>query len=208
VSAWKPRFGTCKNPPKANVLDHLEQLLQTRQRRELQIPEFRRAAVLVGVLDSPKPALILTRRTSTLSTHSGQIAFAGGSMDAFETPSQTALREAWEEIGLEPSLVRVLGLLDDVWTPAGFHVTPVLGVVSSGAQFSPNPAEVAQLLFVPLEDLAQIPVQYEHKILPASSRVPSFETRDRAVPHYLWGDVDIWGMTAFVIGDLLGLLEL
>jgi 8-oxo-dGTP pyrophosphatase MutT (NUDIX family) len=189
------------------VPDHLEPLLRTRQRRELEIPEFRRAAVLVAILDTPEPALILTQRTQNLSTHSGQIAFAGGSLDALETPTQAALREASEEIGLEPSLVRVLGLLDDVWTPAGFHVTPVLGVVSSHASFAPNPAEVKRLLLVPLIELAQLPVRFEQKTLPPQSRVPSFETRERAVPHYLWRDVDIWGMTAFVIQDLLGLLE-
>jgi 8-oxo-dGTP pyrophosphatase MutT (NUDIX family) len=188
------------------VFTDLEQQVQKRQRRELHLPEFRRAAVLVGILEQPEPALILTKRTSTLSTHSGQIAFAGGGLDALETPTQAALREAWEEIGLEPALVRVLGLLDDVWTPAGFHVTPVLGLVSSAAQFKPNPAEVERLLFVPLAELAALAVQFEHKTLPPSSRVPNFETRNRAVPHYLWREFDIWGMTAFVIGDLLGLL--
>jgi 8-oxo-dGTP pyrophosphatase MutT (NUDIX family) len=191
-----------------NMFEHLAQRLQTRQRRELEIPEFRRAAVLVAILNTPNPALILTKRTSSLSTHSGQIAFAGGGLDADETPTQAALREAWEEIGLEPSLVQVLGQMDDVWTPAGFHVTPVLGVVSSQAQFTPNHAEVERLLFVPLAELAQTKPHFEQKTLPPSSRVPSFETRHRAVPHYFWGDVDIWGMTAFVIGDLLGLLEL
>jgi 8-oxo-dGTP pyrophosphatase MutT (NUDIX family) len=189
------------------VLATLEQCLQARERRELEIPEFRRAAVLVAILDLPEPALILTKRTSTLSTHSGQIAFAGGGMDTPETPTQAALREAWEEIGLEPKLVQVLGLLDDVWTPAGFHVTPVVGVVSAGAQLKPNPAEVEQLLFVPLAELAQLTVQFEHKTLPPNSRVPGFETRERAVPHYLWREFDIWGMTAFVIGNLLDVLK-
>lgn len=190
------------------MIEALEKLLEQRQRRELIIPEFRRAAVLVAVVPQPVPSLILTKRTSTLSTHSGQIAFAGGSMEADETPTQAALREAWEEIGLEPSLVQVLGLLDDVWTPAGFHVTPVLGLVSSKAVLKPNPAEVAQILTVPLAELAAIGVQYEYKTLPPSSRIPSFETRERAVPHYLWQEHDIWGMTAFVIGDLLGLLKI
>jgi 8-oxo-dGTP pyrophosphatase MutT (NUDIX family) len=188
------------------VFAELEQHLQNRQRRELHIPEFRKAAVLVAILEQPEPVLILTKRTSTLSTHSGQIAFAGGSLDALETPTQAALREAWEEIGLEPQFVQVLGLLDDVWTPAGFHVTPVLALVSSQAEFKPNPAEVEALLFVPLDELASLTVQFVQKTLPPQSRVPSFETRDRLVPHYLWRDTDIWGMTAFVIGDLLGLL--
>jgi 8-oxo-dGTP pyrophosphatase MutT (NUDIX family) len=193
--------------PVSPMLARLEQRLQAHQRRELEIPGFRKAAVLVAILDLPEPCLILTQRTSTLSTHSGQIAFAGGGIDALENPTQAALREAWEEIGLELKLVRVLGLMNDVWTPAGFHVTPVVGIVSGNAHLTPNPAEVAQVLRVPLAELAQLTVQFEHKILPPQSRVPHFESRERAVPHYLWREFDIWGMTAFVIGDLLGLLK-
>lgn len=189
------------------MIDRLERLLEQRQRRELVIPEFRRAAVLVALMLEPAPSLILTKRTSTLSTHSGQIAFAGGSLDQGETPTQAALREAWEEIGLEPQWVQTLGLLDDVWTPAGFHVTPVLGVVSSQAVLRPNPSEVAALLRVPLAELAVLEVRYEHKILPVASRVPNFESHERTVPHYLWREHDIWGMTAFVIGHLLELLR-
>ena len=187
-------------------LSAFEQRLVNRQRRILQIPDFRKAAVLVAVLLEPEPSIILTKRTSNLSTHSGQIAFAGGSLDAFETPVEAALREAHEEIGLEPKHVQVLGLLDDVWTPAGFHVTPVVGLVSSQALLQPNPAEVAQLLFVPLADLRLIEVTYEQKILAASARVPSFESHERAVPHYFWQDTDIWGMTAFVIQEFLALI--
>ena len=183
----------------------LENHLSRRSRRILEIPDFRRAAVLVAILLEPEPSLILTQRTSTLSTHSGQIAFAGGSLDASETPIQAALREADEEIGLEPKHVRVLGLLNDVWTPAGFHVTPVVGIVSSQAQLKPNPAEVAKLLVVPIADLRFIEVTYEQKTLPASARVPVFENRERAVPHYLWQGTDIWGMTAFVIQEFLEL---
>ncbi len=186
-------------------LSALENRLSSRSRRILEIPDFRRAAVLVAILLEPEPSLILTKRTSHLSTHSGQIAFAGGSLDAAETPIQAALREADEEIGLEPKHVRVLGLLSDVWTPAGFHVTPVLGLVSSQALLAPNPAEVAELLFVPIADLRLIQVTYEQKTLPASARVPTFENRQRAVPHYLWQGTDIWGMTAFVIQELLEL---
>ena len=184
----------------------LEQRLRNRERRILEIPDFKKAAVLVAILLEPEPCLILTQRTSNLSTHSGQIAFAGGGMDAGETPSQTALREAWEEIGLEPSLVQVLGLLDDVWTPAGFHVTPVLGIVSSQAVLKANPAEVAQVLYVPLTDLKNVQPHHEQKTLPITARVPSFETRQRAVPHLHWQGIDIWGMTAFVILDLFELL--
>ncbi len=187
-------------------LAQLEQKIANRQRRILELPEFRKAAVLVAILLEPEPCLILTQRASNLSTHSGQIAFAGGSLDAAETPIEAALREAHEEIGLEPNLVKVLGLLDDVWTPAGFHVVPVVGVVSSISVLKPNPAEVAQMLYVPITDLQQLNPIYEQKTLPLSARVPHFETRERAVLHYYWQGVDIWGMTAFVIQEFLELL--
>ncbi len=187
-------------------LTALENQLSSRPRRILEIPDFRRAAVLVAVLLEPEPSLILTKRTTNLSTHSGQIAFAGGSLDVAETPTQAALREAHEEIGLEPKHVRVLGLMSDVWTPVGFHVTPVVGLVSSLAVLQPNPAEVDKLLFVPLADLGLIKPTFEQKILPASARVPTFESRERAIPHYLWQGIDIWGMTAFVIQEFLELV--
>ena len=186
----------------------IKQHLQAQERRVLELPDFRQAAVLVAITLEPEPSLILTQRTAHLSRHSGQIAFAGGSLEVGETATQAALREAHEEIGLEPSCVEVLGLLGDVWTPVGFHVTPVLGVVSASAQFLPNTGEVARLLFVPLADLRQMTPTFELKILPASARVPDFESRERAVPHLLWQDTDIWGMTAFVILGLLELLEL
>ncbi len=183
----------------------LEQNIANRQRRILELPDFRKAAVLVALRLEPEPCLILTQRSSNLSTHSGQIAFAGGGIEAGETPIEAALREANEEIGLESSLVTVLGLLDDVWTPAGFHVVPVVAVVSSEAILRPNPAEVAKLLYVPISDLQLMTPIFEQRTLPISARVPAFETRERAVPHYLWQGVDIWGMTAFVIMKLLEL---
>jgi 8-oxo-dGTP pyrophosphatase MutT (NUDIX family) len=185
----------------------LQQQLESRARLALEIPEFRRAAVLVGVLLEPEPTLVLTQRSPNLPTHQGQIAFPGGSLEANEAITAAALREAFEEIALEPSLVRVLGLLDDVWTPAGFHVTPVLGVISSSAVLQPNPLEVQRLLYVPMTDLARLQPVFENKILPADARVPRFETHARAVPHYIWHGVDIWGMTAFVIGGLIKVLR-
>jgi 8-oxo-dGTP pyrophosphatase MutT (NUDIX family) len=185
----------------------LQHTLETRERLTLEIPEFRRAAVLVGVQLEPEPTLVLTQRSSDLPTHQGQIAFPGGSLEPNETVINAALREALEEIALESAMVQVLGLLNDVWTPAGFHVTPVVAVISSEAVLQSDPREVQRLLFVPLRELGEIQPVFENKILPNEARVPSFETRTRAVPHYIWRGVDIWGMTAFVIGDLLELLR-
>lgn len=188
----------------------LETRLNTRERRNLELPEFRRAAVLVAIVLEPEPHLILTVRTTHLPTHKGQISFPGGSMNALETPIEAALREAREEIGLDSEMVRILGILDDVWTPQGFHVTPVLGLLENKVTLTPDPNEVAQVLHVPLEELLHLKPRFEPRNLPANAKLPSdpkaYRARSNEVLHYDWRGFDIWGMTAWVISDVLELL--
>jgi 8-oxo-dGTP pyrophosphatase MutT (NUDIX family) len=191
-------------------LEKLKNTLKTRERRELELPEFRRAAVLVPVVLEPEPYLVLTVRTTHLPTHKGQISFPGGSTHDLETPVDAALREAQEEIGLNSTLVNVLGLLDDVWTPQGFHVTPVLGLLERPAKLEADPNEVAQILHVPLEELQNLKPRYEPRNLPPNAKLPSdpkaYRARSNEVLHYDWQGFDIWGMTAWVISDLLELV--
>ncbi len=188
--------------------DRLERLLIERSRRSLSIPDFRRAAVLVAVTSGPRPELILTQRGATLPTHQGQIAFPGGKLEPGEDAMQAALREAFEEIALEPSAVRVLGLMHDVWTPQGFQVTPVLGVIAADASLEPQSGEVAALLRVPLADLRQITPRVDLRLEPPpGGRWPVGVEKPRQILHYDWQGVDIWGMTAFVIEELLALLD-
>jgi 8-oxo-dGTP pyrophosphatase MutT (NUDIX family) len=191
--------------------DDLETRIGTRERLQLEISGFRRAAVLVAVSLEPEPALILTQRTSDLPTHKGQIAFPGGKMEPGENAADAALREANEEIGLESDFVRILGLLHDVWTPQGFQVTPVLGIVSSEAWFVPHPGEVARVLRVPIAALHALTPREEIRLEPPVGTWPPGVTGPRTILHFDWrnGDeiVDIWGMTAFVIHDLLELLR-
>ncbi len=191
-------------------LEQLKNNLQTRKRRELELPEFRRAAVLVPVVLEPEPYLVLTVRTAHLPTHKGQISFPGGSLHDLETPIEAALREAHEEIGLQPSLVQVLGMLDDVWTPQGFHVTPVLGLLQKPTTLEADPNEVAQILHVPLEELQKVTPRHEPRNLPPNAKLPSdpkaYRARSNEVLHYDWRGFDIWGMTAWVISDVLELL--
>jgi 8-oxo-dGTP pyrophosphatase MutT (NUDIX family) len=191
-------------------LERLKNTVQTRERRELELPEFRRAAVLVPVVLEPEPHLILTVRTTHLPTHKGQISFPGGSTHDLETPIDAALREAQEEIGLDSSLVQVLGLLDDVWTPQGFHVTPVLGLLEKPVKLEADPNEVARILHVPLEELQKIKPRFEARNLPPNTKLPTdpkaYRARSNEVLHYDWQGFDIWGMTAWVISDVLELL--
>ncbi|HUT78385.1 MAG TPA: CoA pyrophosphatase, partial [Polyangia bacterium] len=102
-----------------------------RPRRVLDRPDLVRSAVLVPVvLDGPEPAVVFTRRTMTVAKHKGQISFPGGAAEpGDEGPVATALREAREEIGLDPAVVDVAGVLDDQITTTGFLITPVVGLL-------------------------------------------------------------------------------
>ncbi|BDP41862.1 coenzyme A pyrophosphatase [Deinococcus aetherius] len=165
-----------------------------RTRIPLDLPEYRRAAVLVALTREPDPRVLLTVRSSELPTHRGQISFPGGSLEPGETPVQGALREAQEEVGLDPASVGVLGELDDVFTPIGFHVTPVLARIPPAPRLSAS-AEVAQIITPTLGELRAVPVIRELRTLPGGERVPLYR--------YPWRGHDIWGMTARVLHDLL-----
>lgn len=171
--------------------------LSERQRRSLHLPDYRRAAVLVALTVEADPRILLTIRSGDLPTHKGQIAFPGGSLDAGETPVQAALREAEEEVGLPPSAVQVLGELDDVFTPIGFHVTPVLARLEPEAlaHLTLTP-EVVQIITPTVGELLGLNVVREIRTLPDGSRIPLYR--------YPWQGHDIWGMTARILHDLLG----
>lgn len=184
--------------------------LESRERLQLTIPEFRRAAVLVGLTLEPAPRLLLTVRTHDLPTHKGQISFPGGRLELGETPFDGAIRETWEEVGLDPDVMRPVGLLDDVWTPQGFLVTPLLAAIPVQPRLELNAGEVSEVLFVPLADLVALEPRLELRQPSPGMRFPSSlesTLRVREVIHYDWRGYDIWGMTARVIQVLLALTE-
>ena len=109
------------------------------------------AAVLIPLVMRDELMLLLTQRTTNLSTHSGQVAFPGGRTDATDIDaSDTALREAMEEVGLLRSHVEVLGTLPIYVTGTAYSVTPVVALVTPGFVLQPNPGEVADVFEVPL----------------------------------------------------------
>ncbi|MFB9994898.1 NUDIX hydrolase [Deinococcus oregonensis] len=182
------------DPLDAAQLDPWAVWLSGRTRQPLDLPHFRRAAVLVALTREPDPRVLLTVRSTDLPTHKGQIAFPGGSLEPGETPIEAALREADEEVGLASDLPEVLGELDDVFTPIGFHVTPVLARVPAELNLTLTP-EVAQIILPTLAQLRAIHVLREVRTLPDGTPVTLYR--------YPWQGHDIWGMTARILHDLL-----
>jgi len=154
------------------------------------------AAVLVGLVERPHGlSVILTRRADTLRRHTGQIALPGGRCEQGETPWVAALREAHEEIGLDPALVSLAGLSTPYRTGTGFHVTPVVGFVGEGYAPVPNPAEVADIFETPFGFLMD----------PANHEQREHETPEgvrRRFYAMTWEDRFIWGATAGMLRAL------
>lgn len=156
---------------------------------------LRGAGVLVGITNDLDPQIILTKRSSALKHHPGQVAFPGGKIeenDADETAA--ALREAQEEIGLSPELVTVLGSLPSHETVTGFQVTPVVAIVSNGFVPNPDAGEVAEVFRTPLS----------HLLKPENYSVQSRRWRGQkrfffTVPY---GPYYIWGATARILRAL------
>jgi 8-oxo-dGTP pyrophosphatase MutT (NUDIX family) len=117
--------------------------------------ELRTAAVLCGITETPAGAsVILTKRSSNMRTHRGEISFPGGRLDEGETPLEAALRESHEEIGLQPSLVTPVAELNHVSTVVSTsYIVPIVGEVETHDHLSPMTGEVDKVLYVPMSEL-------------------------------------------------------
>jgi len=157
---------------------------------------LRRAGVLIGVIDGDRGAqLILTKRSSALRHHPGQIAFPGGKIDPSDADATAAaLREAQEEIGLDPANVEVLGALPSHETVTGFTITPVIALIRAEFDARPEPGEVDEVFRVPLSHVAD-PGQYKIQ----GRRWRGTERLYFTVP---WGPYYIWGATARILRAL------
>jgi len=157
------------------------------ERREAHVP----AAVLVAITDRAEPGIILTVRREHLRTHAGQVAFPGGRIDPGETIFEAALREAREELLLEPDAVDLVGTIEPYRTVTGYVVTPVIGVVPPDLALTPHEHEVADWFEAPLAFLLD-PVNQQY-------RSALFQGRTRYYYEIVWNERRIWGATAAMI---------
>jgi 8-oxo-dGTP pyrophosphatase MutT (NUDIX family) len=152
----------------------------------------RTAAVLVGILDRPRPEIVLTRRALHLAHHPGQVSFPGGAAEAAgETAVATALREAEEEIGLAPATVKPLGFLDRVDTISDFRVLPVVGLLSHVGPWTPDQCEVDEVFTVPLERALDRAAYQEREM--------EGQGRRHVIYSMEWDGRTIWGITAAIL---------
>jgi 8-oxo-dGTP pyrophosphatase MutT (NUDIX family) len=144
--------------------------------------------------------LLFTRRTDTVESHKGQVSFPGGACDEGETtPEETALREAEEEIGVQPGDVKVLGRLSNLITITYFRVTPVVGVVRWPAVFRVGAHEVARIFTIPLAWLANSSNRWQFE-MPGRNR--------SMIAYHPYDGELLWGATARMTVDFLSVLGL
>lgn len=174
------------------LLNQLVGSINQYQARVINQPTLPQAGVLVAITDEADPQLVLTQRAGHLSTHSGEVAFAGGKRDETDPDIvYTALREAHEEINLATDSVNVVGELDQVVSLFGYLVTPIVGIVPAETEFIANLDELDAIFKVPLRFfLENEPDDYmkRGKIL---------------IPSYHYEGFRIWGLTSMMITEMM-----
>jgi 8-oxo-dGTP pyrophosphatase MutT (NUDIX family) len=152
------------------------------------------AAVLVAITDRPDPGVILTVRRENMRTHAGQIAFPGGRIDPGEDALKAAVREAHEELLLDPAAVNLVDTIEPYRTVTGYVVTPVLGVVPPNLPLTPHEHEVADWFEAPLGFVLDPANQH--------SRSALFQGQTRHYYEIPWEGRRIWGATAAMFVNL------
>ena len=140
----------------------------------------------------------LIKRPATMKHHAGQVAFPGGKIESGETPVDTALRETWEEIGVPPEKIEVLGTLSELFVDvSGFLIRPIVGWLDEKPAFKINPAEVEKTILFPLMKFSNNLDETELETTSGTLKVPCF--------HYE-GEV-VWGATAMILAEFYDAVE-
>jgi 8-oxo-dGTP pyrophosphatase MutT (NUDIX family) len=161
---------------------------------ELRADAATAAAVLIAITDREEPGVILTLRHQQLRAHAGQIAFPGGRVEPGETAVEAALREAHEEVLLDPAAVAVVGMLEPYRTVTGYVVTAAIGVIPPDLPLQAHEQEVADWFEAPLDYLLDPANQQRRSAL--------FQGLERHYYEIGWNGRRIWGATAAMIVNL------
>ena len=147
-----------------------------------------------------EPHLVLTLRQGELRAHGGQVSLPGGAVEAGESFAEAALREASEEVGVDPGSVRVLGMLSPLHIPvSGFALHPVLAISHRRPDLRPDPLEVARIL--------EVAVGHLHDPARRGTLIREHEGRQYEVPYFSVDGEQVWGATAMVLAEFLCLLD-
>jgi 8-oxo-dGTP pyrophosphatase MutT (NUDIX family) len=181
------------------ALARLRDVMMRRPAVEIQAPQHRRACVLLPLIRNGAGwSLLFTRRSENLASHSGQIAFPGGSVEGDESLERAAIREAEEEVGIPSDSVELIGRLDDLITHSGFLVAPFVGVVHEPFAYVMQESEVVEVFEVPLEALLDV----------RNPEVRYVPFRNRMYPSYFYKyeAYEIWGLTGRMVKVFLDLV--
>ena len=184
-----------------SVLTRLEDALERATPKTIDNPALVPAGVLVLLyLKNGEPHLLLNKRSESVESHKGEISFPGGRKDlSDDSLVDTALRETYEEIGVNPDDVRVLGEMDEIDTMTGYRVSPFLGTISERYRFIVNRLEVAELIEVPLFGLMKGAL--------VRDEMRQIEGNWVRRNNYSYNGHLIWGATARIVNRLLVLLQ-
>ncbi len=183
------------------IKDHIRSCLDALKPRRLSNGFTREAAVLMPVMEwEHKYHFLLTRRTEDVETHKGQISFPGGMREEGETLVNTALRETFEEVGIQEDRIEILGRFHDYISVTQYRVTPFAGFIRKPITINPQVTEVAEVLKVPFQIFLD----------PSRLRVEkrAFMDKEEDVYYYSHDNHQVWGLTARIIKDFLDILNL
>jgi len=182
-------------------IDQIQKILNARDRRMIEQSSLARAAVLVPLFKKGEDChIVFTKRSDNVRYHKGEISFPGGVFDERDVELQrTALREAFEEIGLEEKDVQVIGVLDDIVTITQFIVTPFVGLFPYPYSFKLSPIEIAELIEVPISALLDEDCFSEREIIRGTGK--------EVVYAYQYENHIIWGATARILKQFLELIS-
>jgi len=183
-----------------DFVEEIRKILNARNRRIIENPPFARAAVLVPLFKKGGDChIIFTKRTDTVRYHKGEISFPGGVYDEGDLElKRTALREAFEEIGLKENDVQIIGVLDDIVTITQFIVTPFIGLLPYPYPFKLSSIEIAELIEVPMAALLDEDCFSEREIIRGTGK--------EVVYAYQYENHIIWGATARILKQFLDLI--